>query len=45
MKDCPVSRKMSPHATVVIDEGAASGLRLAGYFRETWAAKPKWQAL
>jgi glucosamine-6-phosphate deaminase len=37
--------QLHPHATVVIDEGAASGLRLADYFRETWAAKPKWQGL
>jgi glucosamine-6-phosphate deaminase len=37
--------QMHPHATVVIDEDAASGLRLGDYFRETWAAKPKWQGL
>ena len=37
--------QLHPHATVVIDEDAASGLRLADYFRETWAAKPEWQGL
>ena len=37
--------QLHPHATVVIDEGAASGLRLADYFRETWVTKPKWQGL
>ncbi len=43
---CPASMlQMHPHATVVLDEGAASKLRLADYFRETWASKPKWQGL
>ena len=37
--------QMHPHATVVVDDGAASALRLAGYYRETWAHKPDWQGL
>ncbi|MGH9112574.1 MAG: glucosamine-6-phosphate deaminase [Acidimicrobiales bacterium] len=37
--------QLHPHATVVVDEAAAAGLRLAGYYRETWAQKPPWQGL
>jgi glucosamine-6-phosphate deaminase len=37
--------QLHPHATVVVDEGAVSELRLAGYYRETWAHKPAWQGL
>jgi glucosamine-6-phosphate deaminase len=37
--------QLHPHATVVVDEPAAAGLRLAGYYRETWAHKPSWQGL
>jgi glucosamine-6-phosphate deaminase len=37
--------QLHPHATVVVDEPATAGLRLAGYYRETWAHKPSWQAL
>jgi glucosamine-6-phosphate deaminase len=37
--------QLHPHATVVVDEAAAARLALAGYFRETWAAKPSWQGL
>jgi glucosamine-6-phosphate deaminase len=33
------------HATVVVDEDAASGLRLADYYRETWQHKPDWQGI
>jgi glucosamine-6-phosphate deaminase len=33
------------HATVVVDEAAASKLKLAEYFRATFAAKPEWQGL
>ncbi|MEV0093478.1 glucosamine-6-phosphate deaminase [Streptomyces sp. NPDC050738] len=33
------------HATVVVDEAAASKLKLAEYFRATYAAKPEWQGL
>ena len=37
--------QLHPHATVVVDEAAASRLALAGYYRETYAAKPAWQGL
>jgi glucosamine-6-phosphate deaminase len=37
--------QMHPHATVVLDEAAASKLKLADYFRATYAAKPGWQGL
>jgi len=37
--------QLHPHATVVIDEPAAAGLTLAGYYRETWEHKPRWQGL
>jgi glucosamine-6-phosphate deaminase len=37
--------QLHPHATVVVDEAAAGGLRLAGYYRETWQHKPAWQGL
>ncbi|MFB7172703.1 glucosamine-6-phosphate deaminase [Streptomyces sp. NPDC056254] len=33
------------HATVVVDEAAASKLKLADYFRHTYADKPSWQGL
>jgi glucosamine-6-phosphate deaminase len=33
------------HVTVVLDEAAASALALSDYYRETWAAKPRWQGL
>jgi glucosamine-6-phosphate deaminase len=35
--------QLHPHATVVIDEAAATRLKLADYFRATYAAKPDWQ--
>jgi glucosamine-6-phosphate deaminase len=37
--------QLHPHATVVVDEKAASELRLADYYRETWSHKPAWQGL
>jgi glucosamine-6-phosphate deaminase len=37
--------QLHPHATVVVDEGAAGQLRMADYYRETWAGKPAWQGL
>jgi glucosamine-6-phosphate deaminase len=37
--------QLHPHATVVVDEAAASELRFADYYRETWDAKPDWQGL
>ena len=33
------------HATVVVDEAAASKLKLADYFRHAYANKPSWQGL
>ena len=41
---CPASvLQLHPHVTVVLDEPAASELRLRDYYRETFAAKPSWQ--
>lgn len=37
--------QLHPHATLVIDEPAATKLKLAPYFRDTYAAKPAWQGL
>jgi glucosamine-6-phosphate deaminase len=37
--------QLHPHATVVVDEAAAARLRLDGYFRAAYAAKPAWQGL
>lgn len=37
--------QLHPHATVVVDEAAASKLKLADYFRATYAAKPRWQGI
>ncbi len=37
--------QLHPHVTVVVDEPAAAGLSLGGYYRETWAHKPSWQGL
>jgi glucosamine-6-phosphate deaminase len=37
--------QLHPHATVIVDEEAAAQLRLANYYRETYAAKPEWQGL
>jgi glucosamine-6-phosphate deaminase len=43
---CPASAlQLHPHATVVVDEGAASKLKLADYFRHTFADKPAWQGI
>jgi glucosamine-6-phosphate deaminase len=39
------SLQLHPHATVVVDDEAASSLRLADHYRETWAHKPTWQGL
>jgi glucosamine-6-phosphate deaminase len=33
------------HATVLVDEAAASRLQLADYYRQTYANKPPWQGL
>jgi glucosamine-6-phosphate deaminase len=37
--------QLHPHATVVVDEAAASRLRLADYYRYVYAGKPDWQGL
>ncbi|MBG6239100.1 glucosamine-6-phosphate deaminase [Mycetocola sp. CAN_C7] len=37
--------QLHPHATVVVDEAAASKLRLADYYRYTYANKPGWQGI
>ena len=37
--------QLHPHATVVVDEAAASKLKLADYFRHTFANKPEWQGI
>lgn len=37
--------QLHPHATVVVDEAAASRLQLADYYRYTWDNKPEWQGL
>ncbi len=43
---CPSSAlQLHPHVSVVIDEAAASNLRLADYYREAYAGKPAWQGL
>lgn len=43
---CPASiLQFHPHATVLIDEAAASSLRLADYYRHAYENKPDWQGL
>jgi glucosamine-6-phosphate deaminase len=43
---CPASvLQMHPHATVLVDEAAASSLRLADYYRHSYDNKPAWQGL
>ena len=43
---CPASAiQLHPHASVVVDEAAASRLTLTDYYRSTFAAKPTWQSL
>lgn len=37
--------QLHPHATVVVDESAASRLTNADYYRYTFANKPEWQGL
>ena len=37
--------QLHPHATVILDEAAASRLRLADYYRYAFANKPSWQGL
>ncbi|MFB7737490.1 glucosamine-6-phosphate deaminase [Streptomyces sp. NPDC056112] len=43
---CPASAlQLHPHATVVVDEAAASKLKLADYFRHAYNNKPDWQGI
>jgi len=37
--------QLHPHVTVLVDEAAASSLRLADYYRHTYDNKPGWQGL
>jgi glucosamine-6-phosphate deaminase len=37
--------QLHPHVSVVVDDAAATGLRLADYYREAYAGKPSWQGL
>jgi len=37
--------QLHPHATIVVDEAAASLLRFADYYRYTYENKPEWQRL
>ncbi|WP_402464428.1 glucosamine-6-phosphate deaminase [Isoptericola aurantiacus] len=37
--------QLHPHATVLVDEAAASRLQLADYYRQTYSSKPDWQGL
>jgi glucosamine-6-phosphate isomerase len=37
--------QMHPHATVVVDEDAASQLRLKDYYVDTYLGKPDWQGI
>lgn len=37
--------QMHPHATIVVDEDAASQLRLTRYYQDTYAGKPTWQGI
>ncbi len=37
--------QLHPHSTLVADEAAASQLKLAQYYRQTYETKPSWQGL
>ncbi len=37
--------QLHPHATILVDEAAASSLRLADYYRHSYDNKPGWQGL
>lgn len=37
--------QLHPHVTVILDEGSASRLANAEYYRYAWANKPEWEAL
>jgi glucosamine-6-phosphate deaminase len=43
---CPASvLQFHPHATVLLDEAAASALKLADFYRHTYDNKPGWQGI
>lgn len=43
---CPASvLQFHPHATILLDEAAASALKLADFYRHTYENKPAWQGL
>ncbi|TLM76045.1 glucosamine-6-phosphate deaminase [Pseudarthrobacter sp. NamB4] len=43
---CPASiLQFHPHATILLDEAAASALKLADFYRHTYDHKPAWQGL
>ncbi len=43
---CPASvLQFHPHATIFVDEAAASSLKLADFYRHTYDHKPSWQGL
>ncbi len=43
---CPASAlQLHPHATVIVDEAAASRLKLSDYYRFVYANKPSWQGI
>ncbi len=43
---CPASvLQFHPHATILVDEAAASSLKLADFYRHTYEHKPGWQGL
>ena len=43
---CPASvLQFHPHATVLVDEAAASALKLADFYRHTYDNKPAWQGI
>lgn len=43
---CPASvLQFHPHATILVDEAAASSLKLADFYRHTYDHKPAWQGL
>jgi glucosamine-6-phosphate deaminase len=37
--------QLHPHATVLVDDAAASRLQLGDYYRQTYRSKPGWQGL
>lgn len=43
---CPASAlQLHPHATIIIDQAAASRLRHKDYYEYAWANKPAWQEI